>query len=73
MQDQSNTTADLQEIDVHSRRAWALTSMLMTYVNQETDNPSPEVLNEALAEIWERLDAIGAEIHKGVRHEDDRR
>ncbi|MFC7089771.1 hypothetical protein ACFQH5_09440 [Halomonas salifodinae] len=64
MQNQDTTTAKLVEIEAHSRRAWALTSMLMTYINQDTDEPSNEVLSEALAEIWERLDAIGAEIHR---------
>ncbi len=64
MQFESTTTIDLQEIDTQSRRAWALTSMLMTYVNQDTDEPSKLVLSETLAAIWEHLDAIGAEFHK---------
>ncbi|MGR4068278.1 hypothetical protein [Billgrantia sp. C5P2] len=62
-----DTTVDIQEIEVHSRRAWALTSMLITYVNQETDKPSPEVMNETLMDIWENLDAIGAATHKGAQ------
>lgn len=69
MSDNTSTATNLDEIDIHSRRACALTSMLMTYVNQDTDEPSPQVMSEALAEIWERLDAIGAEIHRGENHD----
>lgn len=58
------TTVNIDEIDIQSRRAWALTSMLMTYVNQDTDEPSQQVISETLASIWEHLDAIGAEIHR---------
>lgn len=65
MQSQDTTTVNIGEIEVHSRRAWALTSMAMTYLQQDLNEPSTEVVSEALAEIWERLDAIAAEIHKG--------
>ncbi|EWH00463.1 hypothetical protein [Halomonas sp. BC04] len=54
----------IDAIEVHSRRAKALTQMLMTYCAQGDDEPSQEVIAEVLAEICERQDAIGAEIHR---------
>ena len=53
----------IENIEVHSHRAWALASMLQTYLNQDGEL-SREVMGEAVAEIWERLDAIGAELHR---------
>lgn len=63
MQHQHIKITDIQEIDTQSRRAWALTSMLLTYVNQDTDELDKHVMSEALLSIFEHLDAIGAEIH----------
>ena len=60
------TPQQIDNIDIHSRRAWGLTSMLMTYVNQNNEKPNKEVINEALSEIFERLDAIGYKMTKGV-------
>jgi hypothetical protein len=53
----------LENIDTHSRRAWALTSMLQTYLGQDENRLSKEVMSDVVDEIWERLDAIGAELH----------
>lgn len=53
----------IENIEVHSRRAWALASMLQTYLNQDGEL-SREVMGEAVDEIFERLDAIGAELHR---------
>lgn len=64
MQNQDTTDTNLEEIEVHSRRAWALTSMLMTCIDHSTAQPSKEVLSETLSSIWEHLDAIGAEMHR---------
>ncbi len=53
----------LENIDTHAQRAWGLASMLRTYLNQDVDQLSKQAMSEAVAEIWERLDAIGAEFH----------
>ncbi|CAM4017449.1 hypothetical protein VRRI112168_10815 [Vreelandella rituensis] len=58
------TAQQIDNIELHSQRAWALASMLQTYLSQGTDEPSREVMSGAVAEIWERLDAIGAELHR---------
>lgn len=67
LKERENHQAVIEEVDTHSRRAWALTSILMTYVSQGIDIQSKEVLHETLTDIWENLDAIGAVTRKGLK------
>ncbi|RCV87498.1 hypothetical protein [Billgrantia montanilacus] len=53
----------LDNIETHAHRAWALASMLQTYLDQDMNRLTKEVLTETVDEIWEKLDAIGAELH----------
>lgn len=59
-----STTVNIDEIDIQSRRAWALTAMLQTYLEQDLNEPCKQVMSETLASIWEHLDSIGAELHR---------